>query len=53
VSRDDDYYIRIAVSDTRDYERLSRERPDKIPGVRHGRSHFVLCVLKQRSEPVG
>ena len=53
VSGDYDYYIRIAVRDTRDYERLLREKLYKIPGIRHSKSHFVLRVLKERSEPVG
>ena len=52
VSGDYDYYIRIAVRDTRDYERLLREKLYKIPGIRHSQSHFVLRVLKERSEPV-
>ena len=34
VSGDYDYYIRIAVKDTRDYERLLREKLYKIPGIR-------------------
>ena len=33
VSGDYDYYIRIAVRDTRDYERLLRERLYRIPGI--------------------
>ena len=52
VSGDYDYYIRIAVRDTRDYERLLREKLYKIPGIRHSKSHFVLRVLKERSEPL-
>ena len=52
VSGDYDYYIRIAVRDTRDYERLLREQLYKIPGIRHSKSHFVLRVLKERSEPL-
>jgi len=52
VSGDYDYYIRIAVRDTRDYERLLRERLYKIPGIRHSKSHFVLRVLKEKSEPL-
>ena len=52
VSGEYDYYIRIAVRDTRDYERLLRERLYKIPGIRHSKSHFVLRVLKDRSEPI-
>lgn len=46
VSGDYDYIIRIAVKDTRDYERLLRERLYKIPGIRHSKSSFVLRVLK-------
>ncbi|CAN7162490.1 AsnC family transcriptional regulator [Pseudorhodoferax aquiterrae] len=52
VSGDYDYYIRIAVRDTRDYERLLREKLYKIPGIRHSKSHFVLRVLKQSTVPV-
>lgn len=47
VSGDYDYYIRIAVRDTRDYERLLREKLYKIPGIRHSKSSFVLRVLKE------
>lgn len=52
VSGDYDYYIRIAVKDTRDYERLLRERLYKIPGIQHSKSSFVLRVLKDGSVPV-
>jgi len=52
VSGDYDYYIRIAVRDTRDYERLLGEKLYKIPGIRHSKSHFVLRVLKETSVPV-
>ncbi len=52
VSGDYDYYIRIAVRDTRDYERLLREKLYKIPGIRHSKSHFVLRVLKEATVPV-
>jgi Lrp/AsnC family transcriptional regulator, leucine-responsive regulatory protein len=51
VSGDYDYYIRIAVKDTRDYERLLREKLYKIPGIRHSKSSFVLRVLKDTSVP--
>lgn len=53
VSGDYDYYIRIAVKDTRDYERLLREKLYKIPGIRHSKSSFVLRVLKDAQVPVG
>ncbi len=52
VSGDYDYYIRIAVRDTRDYERLLREKLYRIPGIRHSKSSFVLRVLKDRHMPV-
>src|SRR4030095_2123445 len=52
VSGDYDYYIRIAVRDTRDYERLLREKLYKIPGIRHSKSHFVLRVLKEVRVPL-
>lgn len=52
VSGDYDYYVRIAVADTRDYERLLRERLYKIPGIRHSKSSFVLRALKQSQLPL-
>lgn len=52
VSGDYDYYIRIAVRDTRDYERLLREKLYKIPGIRHSKSHFVLRALKENGQPL-
>lgn len=52
VSGDYDYYIQIAVRDTRDYERLLREKLYKIPGVRHSKSHFVLRILKDAGNPI-
>ncbi len=51
VSGDYDYYIRIAVRDTRDYERLLREKLYKIPGIRHSKSSFVLRTLKKSDAP--
>ncbi len=52
ISGDYDYFIRLAVRDTRDYERLLRERLYKLPGVRHSKSSFVLRCLKQSSTPL-
>ena len=52
VSGDYDYYIRIAVKDTRDYERLLRERLYRVPGIRHSRSSFVLRKLKESPIPL-
>lgn len=52
VSGDYDYLVRIAARDTRDYERLLRERLYKIPGIRHSKSSFVLRTLKQSSAPL-
>ena len=52
VSGDYDYTIRIAVRDTRDYERLLRDRLYRIPGIRHSKSSFVLRTLKQSLVPL-
>jgi Lrp/AsnC family leucine-responsive transcriptional regulator len=52
VSGDYDYHIRVAVEDTRGYERFLRERLYKIPGIRHSKSSFVLRRLKQSPLPV-
>lgn len=52
ISGDYDYFIRIAVRDTRDYERLLRERLYKIPGIRHSKSSFVLRTLKKVETPL-
>jgi Lrp/AsnC family leucine-responsive transcriptional regulator len=52
VSGDYDYLLRVAVKDTRDYERLLRERLYKIKGIRHSRSSFVLRTLKKANLPV-
>ena len=52
ISGDYDYYIRIAVRDTRDYERLLRERLYRIPGIRHSKSSFVLRRLKESMMPL-
>ena len=51
VSGDYDYYIRIAVKNTRDYERLLRDKLYKIPGIRHSKSSFVLRTLKDTRVP--
>ena len=53
VSGDYDYYLRIAVADTRDYERLLREKLYKVPGIRHSKSSFVLRQLKRGQLPLG
>lgn len=52
ISGDYDYFIRIAVADTRDYERLLREKLYKIPGIRHSKSSFVLRTLKKEDTPL-
>ena len=53
VSGDYDYYLRLAVADTRDYERLLREKLYKIPGIGHSKSSFVLRQLKRGELPLG
>jgi Lrp/AsnC family leucine-responsive transcriptional regulator len=52
ISGDYDYLIRIAVRDTRDYERLLRERLYRIPGIRNSKSSFVLRTLKDSPIPL-
>jgi Lrp/AsnC family leucine-responsive transcriptional regulator len=52
ISGDYDYLIRIAVRDTRDYERLLRERLYRLPGIRHSKSSFVLRRLKESPIPL-
>ena len=52
ISGDYDYYVRIAVRDTRDYERLLREKLYRIPGIRHSKSSFVLRTLKKSDTPL-
>jgi Lrp/AsnC family transcriptional regulator, leucine-responsive regulatory protein len=52
VSGDYDYLLRVAVKDTRDYERLLREQLYKIKGIRHSKSSFVLRTLKKADLPL-
>lgn len=52
VSGDYDYVLRVVVKDTRDYERLLREKLYKIPGIRHSRSSVVLRSLKSVQVPL-
>jgi len=52
ISGDYDYLIRIAVRDTRDYERLLREQLYRLPGIRHSKSSFVLRRLKESPVPL-
>jgi len=52
MSGDYDYLLRVAVKDTRDYERLLRERLYKIKGLRHSKSGFVLRTLKKSHYPM-
>ena len=52
VSGDYDYLLRVVVKDTRDYERLLREKLYKIKGIRHSRSSFVLRTLKKADQPL-
>jgi Lrp/AsnC family leucine-responsive transcriptional regulator len=52
VSGDYDYLLRVAVKDTRDYERLLREKLYRIRGIRHSKSSFVLRTLKKADLPI-
>lgn len=52
VSGEYDYLLRLAVHDTKDFERLLRERLYKIKGIRHSKSSFVLRTLKKADLPL-
>lgn len=52
VSGEYDYLLRVVVKDTRDYERLLREKLYKIKGIRHSQSSFVLRTLKRADLPL-
>ena len=52
VSGEYDYLLRVAVKDTRDYERLLREKLYKIKGIRHSKSSFVLRTMKKADLPI-
>ena len=52
LSGEYDYLLRVAVKDTRDYERLLREKLYKIKGIRHSKSSFVLRTLKKADLPL-
>jgi Lrp/AsnC family leucine-responsive transcriptional regulator len=47
VTGDHDYLVKVAVSDTADYERFLREKLYRIKGIRHTRSTFSLRSLKR------
>ena len=53
VSGTYDYLLRVMVKDTRDYERLLREKLYKIKGIQHSQSMFVLRTLKKAQMPLG
>lgn len=53
VSGEYDYLLRVVVKDTRDYERLLREKLYRIKGIRHSQSSFVLRTLKHADLPLG
>ena len=52
VSGEYDYLLRVAVKDTKDYERLLLEKLYKIKGIRHSKSSFVLRTLKKADLPL-
>jgi Lrp/AsnC family leucine-responsive transcriptional regulator len=52
MSGESDYLLKIAVKDTKDYERLLREKLYKIKGIRHSKSSFVLRTLKKSDLPL-
>ncbi len=42
-----DYFIKVAVSGTAEYEEFLRKKLYKVPGIRHSRSSFTLRCLKR------
>ncbi|MGH6892270.1 MAG: Lrp/AsnC family transcriptional regulator [Dongiaceae bacterium] len=46
VSGEYDYLIKVAVTDTADYERFLRQKLYRIEGIRHTKSTFALRALK-------
>ena len=52
VSGTYDYLLRVMVKDTRDYERLLREKLYRIKGIQHSQSMFVLRTLKRAELPL-
>jgi Lrp/AsnC family leucine-responsive transcriptional regulator len=51
LTGDFDYFIKVAVAGTADYERFLREKLYKIPGIRHSRTSFTLRCLKRTFSP--
>lgn len=47
VTGDYDYLLKVAASDTRDFEEFLRNRLYSIPGIRHSKTAFTLRCLKQ------
>ncbi len=52
ISGDYDYFICIAVNNTKDYERMLREKLYKIHDTRHSKSNLVLRTLKRVDTPL-
>jgi Lrp/AsnC family leucine-responsive transcriptional regulator len=46
---DFDYFIKVAVGGTADYERFLQEKLYQVPGIRHTRSIFALRCLKRET----
>jgi Lrp/AsnC family leucine-responsive transcriptional regulator len=44
-----DYFIKVAVGGTADYERFLQEKLYQVPGIRHTRSIFTLRCLKRET----
>ena len=47
LTGESDYFIKVAVSGTADYERFLREKLYRIPGINHSRTSFALRCLKR------
>jgi len=49
LTGDADYLLKVVVADTRDYERLLRERMIRLPGVQRIQSSVVLSTVKEET----
>ena len=49
LTGDADYLLKVVVADTRDYERLLRERMIRLPGVQRIQSSVVLSTVKDEA----
>ena len=52
VTGEYDYFIKVAVTGTRGYDKFMRQTLLKVPGIRHTRSSLILSSVKDTSLPI-